>query len=170
MSPPCQWVRSVLVAYLDGELRPSTAEAVRRHLARCESCRAQLRLLQESWRLLDEMPPAPVRSGFTQRMMGRVVEEKELSAFVARLEPHARRRQVLASLLGMAAGLVFGFAVYAWTGMSETPASPVECEVSRHVSFLSDVDLMDEIAVIQAMDRLDHDSDAPPDPDEPDGA
>ncbi|MFO8014966.1 MAG: zf-HC2 domain-containing protein [Phycisphaerae bacterium] len=170
MSPPCQWVRSVLVAYLDGELRPSTAEAVRRHLARCESCRAQLRLLQESWRLLDEMPPAPVRSGFTERMMARVVEEKDLSRFAARLAPHERRRNAIASVLGVAAGLVFGFAVYAWTGSAETPASPVECEVSRHVSFLEDVDLLDEVAVIQAMDHLDRDPDDAPDADEPDGA
>ena len=168
MSPPCQWVRSVLVAYLDGELRPSTAEAVRRHLARCEACRAQLRLLQESWRLLDEMPPAPVPSGFTERMMARVVEEKDLSRFAARLRPHERRRQVLSSLAGMAAGLAIGFAVYAWTGASSKPASPVECEVSRHVSFLEDVDLMDEVAVIQAMDRLDHGPES--DDAEPNGA
>jgi len=154
MSPPCQWVRSVLVAYLDGELKPSTAEAVRRHLARCESCRAQMRLLEESWRLLDEMPTGRVPAGFTQRMMARVVEEKELSAFAARLRPHEARRRVFASVLGVAAGLVLGFAVYAWTGMFETPASPVECEVSRHVSFLEDVDLLDEVAVIQAIDRL----------------
>lgn len=145
----------MLVAYLDGELKPSTAEAVRRHLARCEACRAQMRLLQQSWRLLDEMPPAPVRSGFTERMMARVVDEKDLSRFAARLEPHERRRHALASVLGVAAGLTFGFAVYAWTGMSAKPASPVECEVSRHVSFLEDVQLMDEVAVIQAMDRLD---------------
>jgi len=158
MSPVCQWVRSVLVAYLDGELKPSTAEAVRRHLARCEACRAQMRLLQESWRLLDEVPPAPVRSGFTERMMARVVEEKDLSAFAARLGSHDLRRHVLASVLGMAAGLVLGIAVYAWTGLFEKPASPVEWEVSRHVSFLEDVDLLDEVAVIQAMDRLEGDT------------
>jgi len=163
MSPPCQWVRSVLVAYLDGELKPSTAEAVRRHLARCEACRAQMRLLQESWRLLDEAPPAPVRGGFTERMMGRVVEEKELSAFAARLSSRERRRRVFASVLGMAAGVAVGFAVYAWTGIAEKPASPVEREVSRHVSFLEDVDLLDEVAVIEAMDRLDRETDDGPD-------
>jgi len=159
MSPVCQWVRSVLVAYLDGELKPSTADAVRRHLVRCEACRAQMRLLQESWRLLDDVPPVPVRSGFTQRMMARVVEEKELSAFAARLGSRRRRRSVLASVLGMAAGLAFGFAVYAWTGIVEKPASPVEWEVSRHVSFLEDVELLDEMAVIQAIDRLERDTD-----------
>ena len=154
MSPPCQWVRSVLTAYRDGELKPSTAEAVRRHLARCEACRAHARLLEESWRLLDELPSAPARAGFTEGMMARVVEEKELSAFAARLRPHERRRKVLASALGMAAGLVLGMAVYGWTGLLRKPASPVEYEVSRHVSFLEEVDLIDEIAVIQVMDDL----------------
>ena len=40
MAAPCQWIRSVLVAYLDGQLKPSTAEAVRRHLEQCAACRA----------------------------------------------------------------------------------------------------------------------------------
>jgi len=154
MPSPCQWVRSVLTAYLDGELKPSTAKAVRRHLAHCEACRAHARLLVESWRLLDQVPARPVRAGFTERMMARVVEEKELSAFAARLRPHERRRKAVASALGMAAGLVLGMAVYGWTGLLQKPASPVEYEVSRYVSFLEDVDLIDEIAVIEAMDNL----------------
>jgi len=154
MPSPCQWVRGVLAAYLDGELKSSTAKAVRRHLECCESCRAHARLLKESWRLLDEAPPAPARPGFTARMMARVVEEKDLSAFASRLRPHRVRRQVMASVAGMAAGLVFGFAVYTWTGLPTEPASPVEREVSRNVSFLEDADLLDEIAVIEAMDRL----------------
>jgi hypothetical protein len=126
-----------------------------------------MRLLQESWRLLDEVPPARIPPDFTERMMARIVEEKDLSRFAASLRPHERRRKVVASVLGMAAGLLLGFAVYGWTGLPEEPASPVEFEVSRHVSFLQDVDLLDEIAVIQAIDRLETDAD----PDEsPDGA
>ena len=154
MPSPCQWVRSVLAAWLDGELKVSTAEAVRRHLEQCESCRAHARLLKESWRLLDEMPPAPVRSGFTGRMMARLVEEKELNRLEARLEPRRRRRQVVASVLGLAAGLILGLVLHAWTGLPEKPKSPIEREVSLNVSFLEDADLMDEIAVIEAMDRL----------------
>jgi anti-sigma factor RsiW len=154
MASPCQWVRGVLVAYLDGELKSSTAEAVRRHLEGCESCRAHARLLRESWGLLDEVPPAPVTTGFTERMMARIVEEKDLSALASRLRPDRLRRQVVASVLGVAAGLVFGVAVYSWTGLPQEPTSPVEREVSRNVSFLEDVDLLDEIAVIEAMDRL----------------
>jgi len=160
MPAPCIWVRSVLVAYLDGELKPSTAEAVRRHLDTCEACRTHARQLRETWRLLDDVPSAPVRDGFTERMMARIVEEKELSAFVASLQPRLRRRRIAASVLGMAAGLVLGFVVYGWTGLSARPVSPVECQVSQHVSFLEDVDLLDEIAVIQEIDRLSEDGGA----------
>ena len=160
MPSPCQWIRGVLAAYLDGELKPSTAEAVRRHLERCESCRAHARLLKESWRLLNEVAPAPVGSGFTERMMGHIVEEKELAALEARLGPHRRRRQVVASVLGLAAGLMLGFAVHSWTGLLKEPNSPIEYEVSHNVSFLEDADLLDEIAVIEAMDRLTSETDA----------
>jgi len=154
MPAPCQWIRSVLAAYLDGELKSSTARAVRRHLERCESCRAHARLLRESWRLLDEVPPRPAHAGFTERMMARIVEEKDLSALASRLRPHELRRQAVASVLGLAAGIVFGFAVYSWTGLPQEAGGPVEREVSRNVSFLDDADLLDEMAVIEAMERL----------------
>jgi anti-sigma factor RsiW len=153
-SPVCHWIRSVLTAYLDGELKASTAAAVRRHLARCESCRRRAKELQDAWELLDEFKPAPVQPGFTERMMARIVEEKELQALEARLRPNRVLRQVAATVLGLAAGLVIGFAIYGWTGHLREPNSPIEREVSRHITFLEDAELLDEIAVIQAIDRL----------------
>jgi anti-sigma factor RsiW len=144
----------VLAAYLDGELKASTADAVRRHLARCESCRRRARELEEAWELLDEVKAVPVRPGFTERMMARIVEEKELQALEARLRPNRILRQVAATVLGLAAGLVLGLAIYGWTGHLREPSSPVEREVSRHMTFLEDAELLDEIAVIEAIDRL----------------
>jgi len=153
-SPVCQWVRSVLVAYLDGELKPSTAQAVRRHLEHCESCGAQAQLHEETGRLVAQQEAPLTRAGFTERMMARVVEEKELEELEARLRPHRRRRKALASVAGLAAGLVLGFVIYGWTGPMHESNSPVERQVSRNVSFLKDVDLLDAMAVIEAMDRL----------------
>jgi len=155
MSPPkCHWVRSVLVAYLDGELSPPTAAAVRRHLDQCEACRKQAETLQEAWDALDAFEATPVRAGFTERMMIRVAEEKEIEAMEARLHPNRRLRQVMATVSGLAAGLIMGFALYSWTGLSEEPASPVEREVSRNVAFLEDADLLDVVAVVEVMDRM----------------
>ena len=154
--PACHWVRSVLAAYLDGELKPSTAAAVRKHLEGCRECREHAQGLAETWDVLDEVPLPPVRSGFTQRMMARIVEEKELDALEARLNPNRRLRQVMAAVSGLAAGLVLGLALWAWTSLAEPPRSPVEQEVSRSMAFLEDSDLMDEVALIETMDKVAH--------------
>jgi anti-sigma factor RsiW len=144
----------VLPAYLDGELKPSTATAVRRHMERCPACAARARLLADSWKLLDEAEVPPIRSGFTGRMMERLAREKELIPLQARARSRRRLRQALAGITGMAAGLIVGFGLYACSGFESEPASPVEREVSRSLTFLEDVDLLDEIAAVGAIDQL----------------
>jgi anti-sigma factor RsiW len=144
----------VLTAYLDGELKPSTAQAVRRHLEHCQSCSEHAKQLEQAWETLDTLHAPPVRPGFTERMMARIVEEKDLEALEERLRPDRRLRQIVAAVSGLAAGLVLGLAAYTWTGLTAEPASPVEREVCRNVAFLEDADLVDEMAVIEAMDRL----------------
>jgi len=152
-SPACHWVRSVLAAYLDGELKPSTSEAVRRHLERCPDCARQAARLEETWRLLNAAA-LPIRPGFTERMMARIVEEKELEALEARSRPSRRLRDLAATVSGLAAGLVLGVALYSWTGLPPEPNSPVEHEVSRAVAFLEDVDLLDELAVVETLEQM----------------
>jgi len=154
--PACHWVRSVLAAYLDGELKASTAAAVRKHLEGCRECRDHARMLTETWDVLDEVSAPPVRGGFTQRMMARIVEEKELEALEARLNPNRRLRQVMAAACGLAAGLVLGLALWSWTNLVPQTRSPVEQEVSRSTAFLEDSALMDEVALIEAMDEVAH--------------
>ena len=153
-SPVCHWVRSVLAAYLDGELKPSTAEAVRRHLERCPDCARRAAQLEEMWRLLDAAAAPPIRPGFTERMMARIVEEKALEALEARSRPSRRLRDLAATVSGLAAGLVLGVALYSWTGLPPEPNSPVEREVSRAVAFLEDVDLLDEVAVVETLEQM----------------
>jgi len=152
-SPVCHWVRSVLTAYLDGELKPSTSEAVRRHLERCPDCARRAARLEETWRLLDAAA-LPIQPGFAERMMARIVEEKELEALEARLRPSRRLRDFAATVSGLAAGLVLGMALYSWTGLPPEPNSPVEHEVSRAVAFLEDADLLDELAVVETLEQM----------------
>ncbi|MCX5685076.1 MAG: zf-HC2 domain-containing protein [Planctomycetota bacterium] len=157
-SPACHWVRSVLTAYLDGELKPSTAEAVRHHLERCPECARHATELEQAWKMLDSVataaPPLHIRPGFTERMMARIVEEKELEAFEARLRRGRRAQQFITQLTGLAAGLALGVVLYTWTGLPVQPNSPVEQEVSRSVAFLEDADLLDEMAVVETMEQI----------------
>lgn len=153
-SPVCRWVRSVLPAYLDGELKASTATAVRRHLQRCPACAARARLLADSWSLLDECEVPRVRSGFTGRMMDRIAWKKASGGLGSGVTPRTRFRRMVTAVTGIAAGLVVGFGLYASSGLHSEPSSPVEREVSRSITFLQDVELLDEIAVVEAIDQL----------------
>lgn len=55
-----------LVAYLDGELEPSSREALERQLASDERLRQRLAQFEQSWNLLDSIPTAPVGDQFAQ--------------------------------------------------------------------------------------------------------
>ncbi len=63
-------------------------------------------------------------------------------------------REVASAVVGLAAGLLVWFGLSAWVGWPAEPASPVEREVSRSLTFLEDVDLLDEVALLETMERL----------------
>jgi anti-sigma factor RsiW len=154
----CERVRSVLPAYLDGELARPEAEAVRRHLQHCESCQAQARLLDDTWEALDEAQAATkkrVPGDFTERLMERLQAEKQREAAEARRRPWRIAGQVVATLAGMAAGLLIGLTVYGYTSRPpEEPVNPVEQEVKGNVTFLEDSPYVDEMTLLEAMDRV----------------
>lgn len=154
----CPWVVKVLPAYLDGELDRPDADVVRRHLQHCESCQARARLLDDTWETLEEAEAAPktrVAPDFTERMMARLETEKQRQAAEVRERPRRLLRQGGAVAAGLAAGLVLGLALYGWTTVaSEVPSTPVEQEISGNVTFIEDSGLVDEMVLIQMMDRM----------------
>ena len=55
----------------------------------------------------------------------------------------------------MAAGLLLGLALYGWTTVAAAPpVTPVEQEISRNVTFIEDSAYVDEVSLIEEMDRL----------------
>jgi hypothetical protein len=41
-----------------------------------------------------------------------------------------------------------------WVSLPAEPASPIEREISRHLTFLEDTELLDEVGLVEAMERL----------------
>jgi len=63
-----------LTAYLDGELAPADAAAVRAHLAGCERCRATLAVLRRTLETLQGLPDFEPSLALRRQVLGRVVD------------------------------------------------------------------------------------------------
>ena len=154
----CDRVRKILPAYLDGEVDRQEAEAVRQHLEQCESCRAQAHLLDDTWETLDEAKPAArvrIPEDFTEKVMARLEADRLRVEAERRLRRRRRVGQAVMAAVGMAAGIVLGLSLYAWrTVAAAPPVTPVEKEISRNVTFIEDSAYIDEVSVIEEMDRL----------------
>lgn len=101
-----------LVSYLDGELEAAEARRVEEALAADPRVRQELRELERSWALLDELPRTQVDESFTRSTveMIAVKAEEDLAAVQASLPQRQRRAWTvvggtvaLAALAGFAA-------------------------------------------------------------------
>jgi TonB family protein len=68
----CFYVRARLSPYLDGELSERERRKVENHLETCPACRQELHLLQETIRLMADLPPVEPPQGIAQRVVGKV--------------------------------------------------------------------------------------------------
>jgi len=101
-----------LVSYLDGELEAVEARRVEEALAADPRVRQELRQLERSWELLDELPRTQVDESFTRSTveMIAVCAEKDLVAARSELPRRKRRAWLLAGgtlLAAAAAGFLF---------------------------------------------------------------
>lgn len=64
-----------LSTYLDDELLPEEAAEVRRHLAECPACAAELEELRATRALLRRLSPPPVPEGFLEGLRTRLAAE-----------------------------------------------------------------------------------------------
>ena len=99
-----------LVAYLDGELDPSSSAAIEQRLSEEAEVRLQLMQLQQTWDMLDVLPQSQVGDSFTQS----TVELVALRAAddVDDLRVQTRRRTRLGYLVAATALLLVGVVGY----------------------------------------------------------
>lgn len=67
----------LLSAWVDDALSPAKKEALDRHLAQCDRCRATVAQLQAVRDLLRDLPREPVPAGWRDGLMARVAEEED---------------------------------------------------------------------------------------------
>ncbi len=107
----CTDVRAALQAYVDGDLSPEQAAALKRHLAGCSSCRAELARAQAVVTALKTWPLVPEPPQLTGRIMAQVSPRLDAPRF------RLHWSDLVISLSG--AALVFG-AMLLWRGLLST--------------------------------------------------
>jgi anti-sigma factor RsiW len=88
-----------LVAYLDGELDVESSRQVELRLAEDAEFRGELLKLQQTWDLLDELPPVEVDEAFTHTTVQMIAVSAENELGSAR-QRHRRTRWLAWSLAG----------------------------------------------------------------------
>ena len=118
----CAAPRAELVAFLDGELRGETLDALERHLGGCADCVAVRDSLDQVWTALDHLPGLEPRAGWLAEVERAVIASDSPKEGLVVAFP-LRRLLVtfaVAAALAFAAGLVF---------LSSQPAAPGDSEL-----------------------------------------
>lgn len=122
---PCDACREQLVDFADGELTAADMRHVAEHLDACPACRAELRLLEQSLRLAQQVWDAAAPAGEVE--VGPVPPSR-----TARAAPSAARRDgspVRRAIgVGVAASLVFLVALIGLRAPAPDPAEPVDIQ------------------------------------------
>lgn len=72
----CEQYAAALSAFVDGELSENEKEEVLSHVEHCQNCREYLSELMIVHTMFEEMPELDAPEGFSERVLGRVHEEK----------------------------------------------------------------------------------------------
>jgi anti-sigma factor RsiW len=150
-----------LTAYLDGELAPAEAAAVRAHLAGCERCRATEALLRRTVATLRSLPNFEPSRAFRRQVLGQV--EAAPLPFRSRLAAAFRPALVVPSAAGLLAASVV--AVLLWgPGPAALPpelGDGVALGVALHYDVVADADYdllgldsPDDLEVVEHLQEL----------------
>ncbi len=140
----------LLVAYLDGELDLEKCPLVERRLAEDESFRSDLRQLQFTWDLLDELPKVEASETFTQTTVEIVALSVEQD--VRKEKRNQRRFGRLARSL--TAGGVVATVVISYFFLSAVLSRPND-QLIEDLPVIEDVDLYRVAGSVEFLRRLD---------------
>ncbi|MEP6994122.1 MAG: HEAT repeat domain-containing protein [Acidobacteriota bacterium] len=120
----CRDVNELAVARLTGEAGERARGELSAHLATCEGCRGQMRLLESAWARLGEDPVAALRPEFRRRTLAMLDEEMlRQRVRVFRPKPRWIAPMLQAAALLLAAGLGY-FAARAAQAPAASAAAP----------------------------------------------
>ncbi|MBL8799502.1 MAG: hypothetical protein JNM56_36810 [Planctomycetia bacterium] len=150
--------RAELIAYLDGEMEHTDAEAVERKLNADPRIRAEADALRRTFNLLEFLPKAEPSPNFTNQTLDRVHAGGKSKSF--RLKSAGPRRWVQrtgwAAALLVAAALGYAGAPWVYARFWPVPPPPSETEpLARDLHLLEHLGLYQQAVDVQFLNELD---------------
>ncbi len=137
---PCNEIRELLSARIDGELSTCDARRLDEHLAGCEDCRRELAEMERVWLGLGALGEPLVPEGLAERMIRRT----------AGAERRGRRARLVWSwgaAGAVAAAVLIAVVVLNW----EPGVKPPDAETQQIVK---DIDLLQNLDVLEHLDTV----------------
>jgi len=114
----CKKIRNLLQLYIDNTLTFGEKQIVEKHLEKCSECRAELKSLSATVRLIKSLPEVSTSPDFTEKLMSKIsqIKEKERERIIPAwqislksLWSTPRYRYSLVSILTVAVFCFFAF-------------------------------------------------------------
>jgi len=114
----CKKIKKLLQLYIDNTLTFGEKQIVEKHLEKCSTCRAELKSLSATVRLIKSLPEVSTSPDFTEKLMSKIsqIEEKERERIIPawqislkNLWSTPRYRYSLVSILTVAVFCFFAF-------------------------------------------------------------
>ena len=114
----CKKIKKLLKLYIDNTLTFGEKQIVEKHLEKCSECRAELKSLSATVRLIKSLPEVSTSPDFTEKLMSKIsqIEEKERERIIPawqislkNLWSTPRYRYSLVSILTVAVFCFFAF-------------------------------------------------------------
>jgi hypothetical protein len=137
--------RSVLVAYLDGELDEAESRAIATKLARSATARREVESLEKTWDLLDYLPRPRASEDFTARTLTEI-ERADVAGDLFGSAVGQSVRKVLRLIVwtvGAALAFVIGFAITQWVWPNPTDRLARDLPIAEHLDEYRDVSTFD---------------------------
>lgn len=138
-----------LSLFLDGELTPREADAVRRHLTACAACRREMALLAEADDLVRELPVLTPSDTF-ERTFWQKVEQAEARSPFRKFSHYlvtGWRPILVGGLAGLAAVAIFSLGPHA------QPSSE-EVFIATHMELLDEFEVIHNLDLLEAWEAL----------------
>jgi ferric-dicitrate binding protein FerR (iron transport regulator) len=137
--------RSVLVAYLDGELDEAESRAIATKLARSATARREVESLEKTWDLLDHLPRPRAPEDFTFRTLTEIerqdVEGGKLGSAIGESARKALRGLIWA--IGSAIAFGIGYAIMQWFWPNPSARLARDLPIAEHLDEYRDVNTYD---------------------------